>query len=348
MGQFLFAFGVSIRSYPVAVTGRAIFGLGGENLNVSCCYFLMKWFKNKNLALAMGITFSITRTASVLNENLLPVIVVYSKSLTLALWVGFSVCLASVLAGIILGYFDKKKSGLEKNEKIAVKFSWFEVKQLSLCFWMVCLNLAFSYASIFCFTNIGSSYLQHRFGFDLIEAGRIISITFIFATVLCPFIGVVVDRFGYLPHCVILANLIITTVHVGFLFVQNSHQPAICIVLIAFLGLGYSIYATCIWSMIPLLIKEELGGLANGISTASYNVGLALGPIGVGLLQGYHNEDNRYHWLGIFLILNGSLALFTSVVIYLLDFKLFRVLKNPARKNNEEDEKENLKSLINV
>ena len=35
IGQAVFAIGASIKSYPIALLGRSIYGVGGESLNVS-------------------------------------------------------------------------------------------------------------------------------------------------------------------------------------------------------------------------------------------------------------------------------------------------------------------------
>ena len=118
IGQSLFATGVMIQSYPVALLGRAVFGLGGENLNVTINYFIMSWFSGKDIAMAMGISFTFARLASVLNDVLSPVIVVYSSSLSLALWIGVLVGVGSFISAIILNHVDKGKTESFKNNQI--------------------------------------------------------------------------------------------------------------------------------------------------------------------------------------------------------------------------------------
>ena len=85
IGQGIFAFGVTIESYPICLLGRGVFGLGGESLNVSENYSIMSWFAGKELSMAMGASISVARLGSVLNDNIEPTIVTTSGSLALGL-----------------------------------------------------------------------------------------------------------------------------------------------------------------------------------------------------------------------------------------------------------------------
>ena len=154
IGQSLFATGLMIKSYPVALLGRAIFGLGGENLNVNINYFIMSWFSGKDIAMAMGISFTFARLASVLNDVLSPVIVVYSSSISLALWIGAMVCFGSFISAIILNQIDKGKTDSFKNNQIHQKLRLSDLNDLSVCYWIVCFNLGCMYISIFFLTTL--------------------------------------------------------------------------------------------------------------------------------------------------------------------------------------------------
>ena len=85
IGQGVFAFGVMIKSYPIALLGRGSFGLGGESLNVSQNYSIMGWFTGKELSMSLGVSVSVARLGSVLNDNIEPFIVSSTGSLSLGL-----------------------------------------------------------------------------------------------------------------------------------------------------------------------------------------------------------------------------------------------------------------------
>lgn len=54
----------------MALFGRAVFGLGGESLSVASSALLAIWFKNREMALAMGINLTVSRLGSVANNNI--------------------------------------------------------------------------------------------------------------------------------------------------------------------------------------------------------------------------------------------------------------------------------------
>ena len=72
IGQFIFAFGGSINSISTMLLGRIIFGFGGESLNITQNAMICKWFLKSDIALPLGLTISISRLGSVLNDNISP------------------------------------------------------------------------------------------------------------------------------------------------------------------------------------------------------------------------------------------------------------------------------------
>jgi MFS family permease len=45
LGQTLFALGVTIKSFPVMLVGRILFGIGGESISVVQASITTTWFK---------------------------------------------------------------------------------------------------------------------------------------------------------------------------------------------------------------------------------------------------------------------------------------------------------------
>ena len=113
IGQLVFAFGLTLRSWPLIFLGRLIFALGGENLSVAFSVLLSDWFKGKELAFAFGINLSSTRIFSVINNVLSPSLA-SSVNFLFAFWFGAIVCIFSfiiVLIGVPIDRaFDLKTS----------------------------------------------------------------------------------------------------------------------------------------------------------------------------------------------------------------------------------------------
>jgi len=105
-GQVVFAFGLSIKSWPVMLVGRVIFGFGGESLSVANSAILADWFEGKELAFAFGLNLSIARLGSVIN-NLVSPALANGVDLQFALWFSAILCGASVGCALILAPIDK-------------------------------------------------------------------------------------------------------------------------------------------------------------------------------------------------------------------------------------------------
>ena len=57
IGQTMFTIGLSIKSFPLMLLGRFIFGLGGESVSIVQCAITTRWFRGKELAFALGFSF---------------------------------------------------------------------------------------------------------------------------------------------------------------------------------------------------------------------------------------------------------------------------------------------------
>lgn len=64
-GQVAFAAGCSAHSMSAMLLGRLVFGLGGESISVAQSAMIERWFKDGELALALGASLSIARLGSV-------------------------------------------------------------------------------------------------------------------------------------------------------------------------------------------------------------------------------------------------------------------------------------------
>ena len=79
LGQLIFAIGGSTNSINTMLLGRIIFGFGGESLNITQNAMICKWFFKSEIALPLGLTISISRLGSVLNDNISPRIATVNK-----------------------------------------------------------------------------------------------------------------------------------------------------------------------------------------------------------------------------------------------------------------------------
>ncbi len=106
-GQVVFAFGLSIKSWPVMLLGRVLYGFGGESLGVGNSAVLSAWFKGKELAFSFGLNLSVARLGSVIN-NLVSPAIASGVDIEFALWFGVILCGGTILSVLAISAIDKK------------------------------------------------------------------------------------------------------------------------------------------------------------------------------------------------------------------------------------------------
>jgi MFS family permease len=129
------------------LVGRFIFGLGGECMTVAQSVIIANWFKGKEFSFAMGLSLSVSRLGSVLNGILLPRICAHQlnsegeETIGLALFVGFFICLFSLLNACFLVsidyYADKSEGVLNVPIPDDEKFHFSDICAFKLPYWLL-------------------------------------------------------------------------------------------------------------------------------------------------------------------------------------------------------------------
>lgn len=124
-------------------------------------------------------------------------------SVGFALLTGFFLCCISLVAGLLLVYFDAwaaKKDNIKLELSEDKKFHLSDLKQLvnSLPFWLATLSLTTNTNVIFVYVEFAEDMLRTRFGFgDL--AGTYYALPYIISCFMSPFAGIVIDKNGKHP-----------------------------------------------------------------------------------------------------------------------------------------------------
>jgi MFS family permease len=116
IGHVIFAFGLSIKSWPIMFLGRAIFGMGESSNSVANSTILADWFGGGELALAFGINLAVSRLGSVAN-NLISPVLASSGGVVFSVWFGAILMACSVGCAIFMLPINKAtETIIEKNE----------------------------------------------------------------------------------------------------------------------------------------------------------------------------------------------------------------------------------------
>eukprot|EP00937_MAST-01D_sp_MAST-1D-sp2_P005672 g5672.t1 len=186
LGQCLLALGCSLRSFPLMLVGRVVFGFGGESLTVAQSAIVSLWFKGRELAMALGINLSIARLGGTINNQLSPLFA-RSQGITFSLWFGVLMCCVSLAATLMLIPIDVRAtrrlrqqrvgragrpgpccgltetddgSGAGAGESEAVSIS--DVKHFGKLLWLLTASCVVVYGCVLPFNNTASSFLLER------------------------------------------------------------------------------------------------------------------------------------------------------------------------------------------
>lgn len=221
LGQFFFALSTHVVAANegfgkfLAIFGRFVFGLGGENLSVTESAFLAIWFKGKELSLAMGTDMCVSRIFTVINDVTQPVFYeVAGYRLSLGFWFGFMLCILSLGCALVLIRLDRsadessvqlevsvtEAETLESDDKeeddYEEEITFADLRSLGRVFWALTGSCVMTYMSFMSCMNVASDLLQRRFGLSSEAAGFVMSLPYLIAAVITPFMGYVIDIYG--------------------------------------------------------------------------------------------------------------------------------------------------------
>jgi len=336
-------------SAKMASLGFMIFGCGCEMAGTTVSKVLAKWFKGKEMSLAMGIEMAISRLGVFAVMWISPLI--YAKTGTVVKPLAF--CTLLLLIGLISycvftifdSKFDKQliAEGLMAEEKSPE--DEFHIKDLgqifsSKMFWIVALMCVLYYSAIFPFQRYAPNFLETTLGVDAETASHLFSFFPILAMCLTPFLGGFISFKGKAASMLIVGALIMIACHLSFAFLLPAFpSKALALILILVLGVSFSLVPAALWPSVPKIIDEKVLGSAYCLIFWVQNIGLCLVPLLIGYLL-----DKTGGYLVPMLVFTtfGVLAFLLTFLLKREDTKMGYGLELPEVQK-EEDKKEDNK-----
>ena len=283
-------------SLTIAYVGCMLFGLGSEIAGVSVTRSIAKWFKGRNMALAMGLQLAIARFGTATAILIAPMIVtqkaageMYMLSDTnrpamigLAV-LGIGAILWAVFVGLDAG-FDRQTGETDKVEtaeedKFRISDIW---KVLSNPrFLMIAVLCVTFYCTVIRFKKFGVSILLPLFGVDLEIATVLLAMIPFFTILFTPLFGALVDKVGKATLWMIVGSALVLISHLIITFAPQG-EPVYAYIAIALLGTGYSLVPSAMWPSVPKIIPEKNLGTAYSLIYWVQNLGMWAVPIYVG------------------------------------------------------------------
>jgi len=283
-------------SAKMASLGFMIFGCGCEMEGTNVSKILAKWFKGKEMALAMGLEMAIARLGVFAVMWIAPII---SNAAGGSVVAPLGFCGALLCIGlinfIIFGVMDKKfdnqlqaagqatgEEGGEEEFHLSDLGAIFKSKM----FWIVALLCVLYYSAIFPFQRYAPNFLEETLGIDATSAARLFSCFPILAMCLTPFLGLFLDRIGKGATMLMAGACIMIACHLSFAFLLPVFPYKwLALLLIVTLGVSFSLVPAALWPSVPKIIDEKILGSAYCLIFWVQNIGLCFVPKIIGSLR---------------------------------------------------------------
>mgnify|MGYP000773622997 CR=1 FL=1 len=276
-------------SAKLASLGFMIFGCGMEMAGITVSRGIVKWFKGKEMALAMGVEMAIARigVAVVVLGSPLLANRIQPVSVSRPVLVAVLLLCIGLISFIAYAFMDKKlenqmgESGEEKDDP-------FKVSDLgrifsSKVFWIVALLCVLYYSAIFPFQKYAINMLQCNLKYTAEQAGLVFFVFPLGAAAITPFLGNFLDRKGKGATMLILGAVLMICCHLTFAFILPATQsPLIAYAAIILLGISFSLVPAALWPSVPKLVESRVLGSAYAVIFWIQNIGLYLFPIIIG------------------------------------------------------------------
>ena len=346
IGQLIVYLGCKNNSIYTMLIGRVIFGLGGENINVSQMTCVVEWFYKSENSFPMGLTLTISRVGSFTNDVLSPRFAGEEKdengklNATNAFKWGFYFSIFSLINIIIMFILDNLKTkelnngaiSLNNNENENVEINSSSnniinlIKKLNLIFWVLSILILMTYGCLMPFNYMAVGFFTKNFNISKNMAGTLMGMPFLMGAIFVPILGGFIDKYGYRPEMVLSSGFFLLISFSLF----NMIQPYFPILL---LGFGYSIFACVLWPAISIaVVDKSISGFGYGVATSLQNISMSINPMIIARLLVKYKS---YLYCLIFLGIISTVTILLSIYLYYINKKYYKKILNLVSYDDE-------------
>jgi MFS family permease len=270
-------------SLKMMTFGFFLFGLGAETSIVVISKIVVKWFKGKELAFALGLNIAIARMGTALAFIFSPSLA-NSVPWNKAIWLGGSLLAVGLLAYAIYIIFDlklDKEIAQDTTSSLEEEFKFSDVGKIIKipAFIYITLLCVTFYSAVFPFLKYAPDMLVNKFGFSPEASGKIAAILPLGTILFTPLFGLLSDFKGRSASIMILGSFLIIMVHLSFAFTNITPYIPMFI-----LGLGFSLVPAAMWPSVAKIVDTNKIGTAYGLMFSIQNIGLWLFPLLIGVV----------------------------------------------------------------
>lgn len=274
-----------------ACIGFAIFAVGVEVAGITVSKIIVKWFKGKELATAMGMQVAMARIGTALALGFsVPIaratgIIDISRPLLVSL---IALCIGLIVF-IVYNLMDIKLDKSEAVDKHDVthhedEFRLSDIGKIlnNKGWWYIAILCVLFYSAVFPFLKYATDLMVNKFGVDQNIAGMIPMLLPFGNILLTPLFGGIYDKKGKGATIMIIGSILLIIVH-GLFSIPGLNSWIAAMILVVILGVAFSLVPSAMWPSVPKIIPENRLGTAYSLIFWVQNWGL----MGVPLLIGW-------------------------------------------------------------
>lgn len=277
-------------SAKMASFGFMVFGCGCEMAGITVSKAIAKWFKGKEMALAMGLEMAIARLGVFAVFSVSPKIATHFDNSVVA---PIAFCTVLLIIGlinfIVFSVMDAKldkQLGESSTDEPTEEFKVSDLGRIfsSKMFWIVALLCVLYYSAIFPFQRYATNYLEVTLNIEKEAAADLFRWFPILAMILTPVLGSFLDHKGKGATMLMLGSLIMIACHLSFaLLLPIYPNEWFALLIIVVLGVSFSLVPAALWPSVPKIIDPVILGSAYSLIFWIQNIGLCFVPLIIGM-----------------------------------------------------------------
>lgn len=315
--------GMPLQVY-LAGLGYAIFGVGVEVAGITTTKLIVKWFKGKEMALAMGLQLALARMGTALALMISAPVAASFKSVSAPVLLAVVMLIVGFISYLVYGVMDRRLEASEtraQEESAEEPFRLADIKLIlkNKGFWYIAMLCLLFYSAVFPFLKYANDLMIQKYHVKAALAGLIPGLLPFGNIFMTPVFGRMVDRKGKAASIMLLGSALLIGVHFLFALPLLSHW-LIALALMLVLGVAFSLVPSAMWPSVPKLIPEKQLGTAYALIFYIQNWGL----MGVPYLIGWILD--RFGIVSRSLAADGSPLVVYNYTIPMLTFMGFGIL----------------------
>ncbi len=269
----------------LASVGYAIFGVGVEIAGITVSKIIVKWFKGKEMALAMGLEMATARIGTMLAMAVTVPFAKYFQSVSAPILLCLIMLCIGTISFMVYIVMDRKldasMSGREEESEEPFRLSDVLLIIKNKGFWLIALLCVLFYSAVFPFLKYAADLMVNKYNVEEELAGLIPSLLPLGTLFLTPFFGNLYDRKGKGASIMMLGAIMLIGVHFLFAMPLLNVWWFATIVMIV-LGIAFSLVPSAMWPSVPKIIPEKQLGTAYALIFWVQNWGLMGVPALIG------------------------------------------------------------------